>query len=235
MSTAAHILQFYQAENHPTFVKMMRLLVVVLFAPLVAGFSGVVKLLNRPHTELFDSEHEPEPKKLNMDFDDEVAKNIVEINEDSAVFGIDEKFITFPSRDYAPTEVLQMCMDGLMENNEPYSNAGIEICWNFSSDQCRAAHQGSFEKFIEFATPAFSHMANAEGWTLHSKGALIEGTATRGPMQSFLVSVVSKSGMEERNVHWVLQRERRPPNQDCWLIQECRSSEKSTQIYDRML
>jgi hypothetical protein len=54
------------------------------------------------------------------------------------------KCLPFPTADIIPEDVVTLCMDGLMNNNEPKVNAGLEICFNFSSDRCRA---GKLENF----------------------------------------------------------------------------------------
>lgn len=135
--------------------------------------------------------------------------------------GIDQDFITFPHRDYTAPDVVQLCMDKMARNDEPYKNAGQEVCFNFSSDRCRAAQGGSLEMFIQFANnPVFASMVNALDWSILSTGPIIPGTPTRGAMQTVLVNVKPEKG-NERKFLWTLQQERRPPRQGCWLVYEC--------------
>lgn len=135
--------------------------------------------------------------------------------------GLDEEFVAFPSREYEASEVVDLCMNALLQNESPYANAGLEVCWNFSSDRCRAAQGGSLEHFIEFAdNPVFGSMVNAESWAVVNEGNLIPGTPTRGAMHTVLATVVPADG-KNRQFLWTLQRERRPPRQDCWLVHEC--------------
>lgn len=48
------------------------------------------------------------------------------------------KCLPFPSTNYINGEdVVQLCMDALTYNDEPKVNAGLEVCFNFSSDKCR--------------------------------------------------------------------------------------------------
>eukprot|EP00543_Licmophora_paradoxa_P014540 CAMPEP_0202477750 /NCGR_PEP_ID=MMETSP1360-20130828/94103_1 /ASSEMBLY_ACC=CAM_ASM_000848 /TAXON_ID=515479 /ORGANISM="Licmophora paradoxa, Strain CCMP2313" /LENGTH=158 /DNA_ID=CAMNT_0049105001 /DNA_START=333 /DNA_END=809 /DNA_ORIENTATION=- len=139
----------------------------------------------------------------------------------SEVIGVDEEVIPFPSREFKSIEVVVMCMERLSKNNAPYKDAGLETCWNFASDMSRASQGGSLERFIEFASnPSFSSMVNAKSWSVVSTGPLIEGTNTRGPMQTCRIRVAPAKG-DERDFVWMLQRERRPPRQDCWLIHQC--------------
>ena len=161
-------------------------------------------------SRLFDVEEEPERHR-----------EAIASASESPLFGVDEHYIAFPSRCYDAMEVVQLCMDALLHNSEPYANAGLEVCWNFSSDRCRAAQGSSLEKFIQFAkNPVFGSMVDAQTWRVSSTGPLIPGTPTRGAMQTVLAEVVPGQG-RTREFLWTLQRERRPPRQDCWLVHEC--------------
>lgn len=136
--------------------------------------------------------------------------------------GIDEEFVPFPHRDYSASDVVQMCMDSMSRNNDPYHNAGLEVCFNFSTDRCRAAQGGSLEMFVEYAhNPIFASMVDAPKWEVISTGPIIQGTLTRGAMQTVLVDVHPRDGGEVRRFLWTLQQERRPPRQECWLVWEC--------------
>lgn len=135
--------------------------------------------------------------------------------------GIDEEFILFPSDDCDGPGIVMICMNALLKNSEPYSNAGLEVCWNFSSDRCRASQGGSLQKFVEFArNPIFASMINAQNWEIKSIGPVIPGTANRGAMQTVLIEVLPQNG-RPRDFLWTLQQERRPPRQNYWLVHEC--------------
>ena len=49
-------------------------------------------------------------------------------------------------------DVVVACMDGLLNNDKPWANAGLELCWDYSSDRNRAAQGGSFDEFITYAS-----------------------------------------------------------------------------------
>ena len=87
----------------------------------------------------------------------------------------------------------------------------------------QAALGGSIEAFRDYATnPVFSHLVNCRGWKLVSVGPVIEGTPTRGAMQTVLIDVVADPTDDPpRQFLWTLQRERRPPRQGCFLVHEC--------------
>ena len=48
------------------------------------------------------------------------------------------KCLPFPSPDILAEDVVTLCMDALSYNDEPKENAGLQVCFNFSSDRCRA-------------------------------------------------------------------------------------------------
>ncbi|KAK1736587.1 hypothetical protein QTG54_012609 [Skeletonema marinoi] len=118
-------------------------------------------------------------------------------------------------------DVVVACMDGLLNNDTPWANSGLEICWDYSSDRNRAAQGGSFDEFITYASnPTFSTMVNAKEFSIENVGAYIKGTNTRGAMQTVLVKVQPLQG-EERSFLWTMAQERRPPRQGLWLVHEC--------------
>lgn len=126
-----------------------------------------------------------------------------------------------PSPDIDAEGSVKICMDCLLSNNNPRPNAGLEVCFDFSSDRCRAAQGGSLEAFISHASnPTFGSMVNAKEWNQVSKGPIIAGTPNRGAMQTVLVDVKPSSG-RDRCFLWTLQLERRPPRKGCWLVHEC--------------
>lgn len=126
-----------------------------------------------------------------------------------------------PNPELSAVDIVDTCMDSLMRNDDPRANAGLEVCFNFSSDRCRASLGGSLENFIEFASnPIFASMVNAKEWGKVKIGPIIAGSQTRGAMQTVLVDLKPESGRDRRFL-WTLQQERRPPRQGCWLVHEC--------------
>lgn len=107
-------------------------------------------------------------------------------------------------------------------------DAGLEVCFNFSSDRCQAALGGSLEKFKQYATnPVFGYLVNCCDYEVVSVGPVIAGTLTRGAMQTVLLDAIQSPAdgerhrkKENRRFLWTMQKERRPPRQDCWIIHE---------------
>ena len=143
-----------------------------------------------------------------------------------------ESELPTPHPDIPPEEVVPLVMNALQHNDDPSPNAGLEINFNFSSDRCRATRGGDLKSFIQYAqNPTFQSMIGCDKWTILSTGPLIEGTNTRGPMQTFLVQITPANKednayfkvdgvVKKRTFLWTLQRERRPPRANCWLIHE---------------
>lgn len=128
-----------------------------------------------------------------------------------------------PSADIESEEVVTLCMEALANNNNPKENAGLEVCYDFSSDRCRAANGETLEAFIHFAgNPIFRLMVDALEWKTLSVGPEISPGPTRGAMKTVLISVRPRNtNLKERNFLWTLQKERRPPRQGFWLVHEC--------------
>lgn len=132
-------------------------------------------------------------------------------------------------------------MDTLVSDSR---EAGLEVCFHFSSDRCRAAIGGSLDNFGEYANnPTFGYLIHCASWEILSVGPVIEGTPHRGDMQTVLMVArpesagydVDEGGKDEklkakkagdakkengRHFLWTLQKERRPPLKDCWMVHE---------------
>lgn len=118
-------------------------------------------------------------------------------------------------------DVATTCMDALLQNDRPRENSGLQVCFDFSSDRCRASLGGSLEEFIAYANnPTFGSMTNAEEYAVLGVGPVIAASMTRGAMQTVLVKVVPAKG-KDRTFLWTMQQERRPPRQGLWLVHEC--------------
>ncbi len=129
-----------------------------------------------------------------------------------------------------PEEVVTTCMRYLQGKGEvtpTQERAGLEICYNFSSDSCRMANGGSLESFLQRANnPVFQTMVGCAQWEVVNVGPEIAGTPTRGAMQTILIDVVPRlaEGGAQRNDRqflWTIVKERRPPRQGHCLVHEC--------------
>jgi hypothetical protein len=161
-------------------------------------------------------------------------------NDEECDFGTDPNRIlpdkcielAMPNESISPLEVVSTCMSYLQTNDEPKPDSGLEVCYNFSSDSCRAANGGSLEAFLKYANnPVFQSMVNCHEWEVLNVGPEIPGTNTRGAMKTVLIKVVQKQvegeQRNDRRFLWTLMRERRPPRQGCFLVHECISVENA--------
>ena len=92
-------------------------------------------------------------------------------------------------------DVVTACMDAMLQNDVPWLNHGLETCFDFSSDRCRASLGGNLDDFITYASnPTFGSMTNAIKYDIVNVGPIIAGTPTRGSMQTVLVKVTPAKG-----------------------------------------
>jgi hypothetical protein len=139
-------------------------------------------------------------------------------------------FLPQPNPEWDAPTVLQACMDALLRYRTDDRAAGLEVCFNFSSDRCRASFDGSLDRFTAFSSnPVFSCLVNCQAYEIVSIGPVIASSATRGAMQTVLMdampqqpkeAVSSSSSSSGRRFLWTFQQERRPPRQGCWIIHE---------------
>ncbi|CAB9525195.1 expressed unknown protein [Seminavis robusta] len=126
--------------------------------------------------------------------------------------------LPYPNPELDAMDVVQLCMETLMKDD----NHGLLVCFDFSSDFLQAPFGGQLEKFIQHANnPIFASLVQCTKYDILSVGPLIKGTNTRGDMQTCLMQVHSDNTVTaSRRFLWTLQKERRPPRQNCWLVHE---------------
>ncbi|KAL7581152.1 hypothetical protein ACA910_005945 [Epithemia clementina (nom. ined.)] len=133
-----------------------------------------------------------------------------------------DDFLPQPGPHFQALEVVHACMKTLLVNRD----AGLEVCFNFASDSCRAALGGSLEEFNHYArNPVFGYLVNCADYEIVSVGPEIQGTPTRGAMQTVLMDAKPAaredgSASEPRRFLWTMLKERRPPRQGFWTIHE---------------
>jgi hypothetical protein len=103
-----------------------------------------------------------------------------------------------------PENVVIACMDAMQRNDVPWLNHGLELCFDYSSDRCRAALGGSLDEFISFASnPTFGSMTNTKSYEIVNVGPIIAGTPTRGSMQTVLVKITQEKWKDKHFLWWV--------------------------------
>jgi hypothetical protein len=97
------------------------------------------------------------------------------------------EIVDTPNPDLSAVAVTRNCMESL--KTLP-SHQSLEVCFNFSTDRCRAAVGGSLEEFIQYAAnPVFSALVNCDSYEFVSIGPIIASGMHRGAMQTVLVDV----------------------------------------------
>ncbi|MEF8821767.1 MAG: DUF4864 domain-containing protein [Halovenus sp.] len=114
-----------------------------------------------------------------------------------------------PDPAYGPEEVVDIQLDWLATNDDPFENAGIAIAYNFASPSNRRA-TGPFDRFVQMVTgPQYGPMVD-------------HVSATTGPMESDGTTAeqrVTLTGPDGRTVTYVfgLSKERPGPLDGHWL------------------
>ena len=137
-----------------------------------------------------------------------------------------DDFLPQPGPDLEAVEVVHACMKTLLDHRD----AGLEVCFNFASDRCRAALGGSLDEFNQYANnPIFGYLVHCSEYEIVSVGPEIQGTPTRGAMQTILMDAKQSSSdtpegdsgdTTPRRFLWTMVKERRPPRQGFWTIHE---------------
>jgi hypothetical protein len=114
-----------------------------------------------------------------------------------------------PDPSYGPEEVVQIQLDGLATNDDPFENAGIGVAYNFASPGNRRS-TGPFDRFVRMVTgPQYAPMVD------HVE-------ATPGPMEregNRAEQRVTLTGPEDRTATYVfgLSNDREGELDGCWL------------------
>jgi len=150
-----------------------------------------------------------------------------------------------PSPELSVEEVAKATVRGLQRRDTPHPMAGIERLYNFATYKCRkavTARQGadSLERFVQYTetSPAIRPFIACDGVRWLDTPTIIEGTKTRGRLATIPVEIIARKGFrhpsgferagaddvkdeyETRRFVLRLEQQRRPPLQDCWLVDE---------------
>jgi len=103
-----------------------------------------------------------------------------------------------PTPDIKPEDVVKIQLSSLMQNNEPYLNAGIEQTWEFAHPSNRA-FTGPIQKFIQMMyTPSYSVMIN------HQKHDILE-VKIKENSAYFFIELTASNG-KVFGFRWTLQK-----------------------------
>jgi hypothetical protein len=100
-------------------------------------------------------------------------------------------FLPRPDPRYSALNVVSMCMETLLSSSK---SDGLDVCFGFSNDRCRAAIGGSLVEFQLYAeNPTFRHLVHCEAWDIVKVGDLIPAAIPhRGAMQTVLMRAVTR-------------------------------------------
>ena len=114
-----------------------------------------------------------------------------------------------PSPELSPREVVQLQVEALGTNDEPFAQAGVKAAFNFASPANKRA-TGPLERFQTlFDTPAYGPMIDHEGATYSQ--VRVKG---RRAQMGVLLNV--KDGGQVGYV-FRLSKQTKPPHQACWM------------------
>lgn len=148
-----------------------------------------------------------------------------------------------PNSELSVHDVAQICIRSLQLIDDPVENAGLQRCFPFFTWECRklvTAQKGGddMNSFCKYGvlSPALQPFMGARRIDLSDVTLLPECPPTRGAMATFQIqvqtsnifSVTHLSGMDRKgitnppivNMVMRLEKQRRPPFQNCWLIKE---------------
>lgn len=121
-------------------------------------------------------------------------------------------FLPNPHPSLSAVDVVTACMDTLLAHSTALSSAaaaGLEVCFHFSSDRCRAAMGGSLDAFNVYAqNPTFAHLVHCASWRIVAVGPVIPAATHRGAMQTVLVDVVAVNRRDEEAASTIRNRDR---------------------------
>ena len=127
----------------------------------------------------------------------------------SAGAGAAELRRTTPDPSLTPTEVVEIQMDALRQNDDPFADCGIEVTFNFASPDNKRM-TGPLERFKQMVkTPIYAPM-------LGHRRADYENLRIEGDLAEIDVIVQSADG-QHIGYHFVLRRQRTAPFAGSWM------------------
>ena len=115
-----------------------------------------------------------------------------------------------PSPDIAPEEVVKIQLTSLMNNNQPYANAGIEQTWEFAHPSNRA-FTGPIQRFTQMMyAPSYAVMLD------HKKHDILE-VKLENNIAFFFIELTSLDG-KMFGFKWTLEKvNEEGVFKDCWM------------------
>lgn len=112
-------------------------------------------------------------------------------------------------------------MHSLNNNDLPSKDAGVRLCWEFSSEITKHIFKYNITEFIEschetaneFPTSFYGVAMNGKSWEVETDINRVGGE--NGWIATQVLKSISSDG-RVRRWQWELRKNRRPPDLDCW-------------------
>ena len=176
-------------------------------------------------------QRETEQRRRDLELRTDLTPEAIAVRRlsDDVALGDPSSLPKAPHDSLSPHDVVVACMVAMQENDELAqatkfgADWGLRYNWAFFGEQVRANWRGDADEFVRDSNNNRNGLANCEWFDTDEESIrLIEGTPTRGALCKMVVRIRCRDSipMPARDFLWVLQRERRPPHANCWLISQ---------------
>jgi len=114
-----------------------------------------------------------------------------------------------PNPAYTPEEVIQLILDALRHNDQPYADAGIERAMSFSAPSFRP-FPGPSEGFFQMVKNSIY------GALINFQRAEFDPIQIAGDRAEQRITITAADGQQAIFV-WILAKQSKPPYTDCWM------------------
>ena len=131
-----------------------------------------------------------------------------------------------------PEDVIPLIMHSLNNNDIPNKDSGLKLVWGFSSEITKHIFKYNITEFIElchetaneFPTSFYGIAMNGKSWEVETDINRVGGE--NGWIATQVMKSISSDG-RMRRWQWELRKNKRPPNLDCWRIENIASSDRN--------
>ena len=131
-----------------------------------------------------------------------------------------------------PEDVIPLIMHSLNNNDIPNKDSGLKLVWGFSSEITKHIFKYNITEFIEschetaneFPTSFYGIAMNGKSWEVETDINRVGGE--NGWIATQVMKSISSDG-RMRRWQWEMRKNRRPPDLDCWRIENIASSDRN--------
>lgn len=140
-----------------------------------------------------------------------------------------------PRPELDPSEIPKLLMTALRNNDFPLVDSGLTSVWAFSGDTTRHIFQHNVTDFVEsahetareFNTSFYAVAMHGQTWEMETPLNRVGGAD--GWIATQVMRTITADG-RLRRWQWELRKNRRPPNLDCWYVENIGSSDRKGQF-----